>query len=201
MFGKQCEICRSNQPEPGRAPLHPWCFPTEAWSRLHIDHAGPVDGWYYLVVVDAYSKWPEVYRTKSITSATTIEFLRAIFARMGLPKLVVSDNGKQFVLKEFESFLRSNGIKHVTTAPHHPATNGLAERFVQTLKRHLDKSGHLAVNLYKFLFRYRNTPHATTETAPSQLIYGRRLRSRLDLLRPSLRQSRIQTGEDVVGFQ
>lgn len=89
-----------------------------------------------LVIVDTHSKWPEVFCTDS-TSAQTIECLKTTFARFGLPLQLVSDNAQAFVSDEFTRLMSVNGIKHSTSAPYHPATNGLAERFVQTLKQGL----------------------------------------------------------------
>ena len=79
-----------------------------------------------LVLVDAHSKWIEAFVTASGTSAVVIEELRSAFARFGLPELIVSDNGPCFTSEEFELFVRRNGIKHVTSAPCHPVSNGLA---------------------------------------------------------------------------
>ncbi|PAA75827.1 hypothetical protein BOX15_Mlig026022g1 [Macrostomum lignano] len=183
---KSCRTCQLNQPDPPKAPVQPWPLPSEPWERLHIDFAGPVDGHTYLVVVDAHSKWPEVQRMRGTTSAATIAALREMFARQGIPRTLVSDNGPQFASAEFAEFTRANGIRHVFSAPFHPATNGQAERFVQVLKRHLLKSGHSDVELQRLLLSYRNTPHSISGAAPSQLLIGRRLRCRLDLLAPSL---------------
>ncbi|KAL1477324.1 hypothetical protein MTO96_035820 [Rhipicephalus appendiculatus] len=69
----------------------------------------------------------------------TVEKLRSIFAAFGLLEEVVTDNGPQFVSSEFAAFLSSNGIRHKTTPPYHPASNGAAERLVQTVKRNLEK--------------------------------------------------------------
>ena len=91
----------------------------------------------FLVVVDAHSKWPEVIPVSSTTSSSTIEVLRDLFARFGIPEQIVSDNGTQFVSEEFQAFIKSNGIRHITSAPYHPATNRLAERAVQTFKQAL----------------------------------------------------------------
>ncbi|CAL9702203.1 unnamed protein product [Knipowitschia caucasica] len=89
-------------------------------------------------------------------------------------------------------FLKNNGIKHITSAPHHPATNGLAERFVQTFKQSMKASRKEEVSLQQkianFLLAYRNTPHTTTGQSPAMLFMGRNLRSRLDLLKPDIRQ-------------
>ena len=97
-----------------------------------------------------------------------------------------------------------NGIKHLTTAPYHPASNGLAERVVQTLKTGLKKmiAGNIENKLARFLFQYRITPHTTTSRSPAELLMGRRPRSHLDLLRPnvtdsvSTKQERQKEGHD-----
>ena len=67
-------------------------------------------------------------------SAKTIEKLQNLFARYGVPAQLVSDNGAQYKSEEFKLFLKRNGIKHITSAPYHPASNGLAERCVQSFK-------------------------------------------------------------------
>lgn len=142
----------------------------------------------FLVVVDAYSKWLDVRVMKQATSNTTISAFRSLFAMHGIPELLVSDNGSVFTSMEFKNFLQQNSIRHNTSAPYHPATNGLAERSVQTFKAFLkkDSEGSLEDRLSQFLFQYRITPHATTGISPAQLLMGRQPRSRLDLVRPDL---------------
>lgn len=83
--------------------------------------------------------------------------------------------------------MEENGIQHIKSAPYHPATNGLAERFVQTMKHALKSSPSsqsLNRRLNAFLLSYRNTPHATTKVSPASAMFKRQLRTRLDLLRP-----------------
>jgi len=75
---KTCETCQQHQVAPAEAPLHPWEWPGQPWSRLHIDYAGPYKGGMFLIVVDSYSKWLEVHLMKSTTSTATIEKLRDI---------------------------------------------------------------------------------------------------------------------------
>ena len=67
-----------------------------------MDFAGPISGCMYMVVVDAYSKFPEVVKMTNTTAQTTIIALRDIFSRSGLPEILVSDNGAQFTAREFE---------------------------------------------------------------------------------------------------
>ena len=127
---QSCTECQATQSVPPSAPLHLWSWPTRRWSRLHVDYAGPFQGHMFLVVIDAHSKWIEAWPVHAATSSATIEKLRTSFAQFGLPETIVSDNGTCFVSEEFESFLQANGIKHVTSAPYHPSSNGLAERAV-----------------------------------------------------------------------
>lgn len=91
----------------------------------------------FLILVDAYSKWLEVKIVSSLSSKTTIEHLREIFSRFGLPLVVVSDSGTAYTSMEFKNFMETNGVQHKFSAPAHPATNGQAERYVQTVKKKL----------------------------------------------------------------
>ena len=99
-----------------------------------MDFAGPFLGHTFFVDVDAHSKWPEVVMMSSMTSQKTIEAMRSMF---GLPEQLVSNNGPQFTSSEFSQFLKGNWVKHILCAPYHPASNGLAERFVRTVKQAL----------------------------------------------------------------
>ena len=83
---RHCHICQTNHPSPPKAPLHPWDLPTRPWARLHIDHAGPFHGEFFLAVVDAHSKWIDVQIVKSISSDSTISVLRILFV---LPEHIV----------------------------------------------------------------------------------------------------------------
>ncbi len=191
-MAKNCAGCQEHQKAPTQAPLHPWEWPSDKWQRIHVDYAGPFLGHMFLVVVDAYSKWPEVVITNSTTSTQTIEILRTIFGRNGVPEQLVSDNGPCFTSQEFQTFMKRNGIKHITSAPFKPSTNGLAERFVQSMKSSLrsmkKEEGSVQSKLTKFLMSYRNTPQSTTGETPSMLLNNRPLRSRLDLIKPNLRK-------------
>ena len=130
-------------------------------ERIHVDFAGPMEGSMFMIVVDAYSKWPEVVQMKTTTSTATIRELNRIFSRYGFPKMLVSDNGTQFTSKEFTGYCQQNGIQHIRTPPYHPQSNGQAERFVDTFKRSCQKlrgEGATTEVLEKFLLTYRTTP-------------------------------------------
>ena len=98
---KSCEVCQLHSAAPAAAPLkfHPWEWPEKPWSRIHIDHARPFMGQLFLIVIDAYSEWIEVYSTSSTSAIATIEKLRQDFAAHGLPGMVVSDNNSGIAVK------------------------------------------------------------------------------------------------------
>lgn len=186
---RSCSSCQEHRNSPPVAPLHPWEWPSHPWSRLHLDYAGPFMGHMYLILVDAHSKWLDAMVMGSISAAKTIEKLRRVFATHGIPKKIVTDNGPSFVSEEFKRFTRENGIKHIFSAPYHPSSNGLAERGVQTVKqalRQMKDGDSIEEKLTRFLFTYRITPHSTTGVAPAEMLMGRKLRSKFDLLYPDV---------------
>ncbi|XP_046373937.2 uncharacterized protein K02A2.6-like [Haliotis rufescens] len=183
-----CDSCQEDRNCPSVAPLHPWEYPSQPWQRLHMDYAGPFTGSMFLIVIDAYSKWIECAPMSSSNAKATVNQLRRMFAAYGIPEIIVTDNATAFVGEEFATFMSRNGVEHVTTSPHHPAGNGLAERAVQIIKDGLKKTtgDTVATQLHRLLFSYRITPQSTTGVSPSMLFLGRRLRSRLDLMFPNL---------------
>lgn len=190
-FVRCCRSCAEAAKSPRKTDLESWPIPSKPWDRVHIDYAGPIDGLYYFLVIDAFSKWPEIFRTRSTTTSATLEMLQEIFARFGNPGTLVSDNGTQFVSARFKQFCDENGITHLTIAPYHPQSNGQAERFVDTLKRGLKKlreGGNPATfqHLQTFLSVYRSTPNrsAPDGKSPAELLLGRPIKTTLDLLKP-----------------
>eukprot|EP00731_Ephydatia_muelleri_P018626 Em0011g666a len=152
-----------------------------------FDFVGPFMGKQFIVLVDAHSKWLEVSVVSSCSSQQAIKFLRHVFSTHGLPEVLVSDNGSAFISEEFQMFVKRSSIRHITSAPYHPASNGLAERGVKSFKEALKKSsGDVETRLASFLFAYRLTPHSTTGVSPAELLLGRRPRSLLDSLHPDL---------------
>ncbi|KAL2089390.1 hypothetical protein ACEWY4_014078 [Coilia grayii] len=104
---------------------------------------------------------------------------------------MVLDNGSCFTSDQFQEFAEKNGIRHITTAPYHPASNGLAERAVQTFKSLMKKMAGDSVEtkMARALFSYRITPQSTTGKSPAELLCGRKLRSTLDLIHPDFKNS------------
>ena len=187
---RDCSDCQANR---CRAPLkvsNPWIWPTRPWQRVHVDFAGPFNGGMFLIVVDAKSKWMEVIQMSSTSASATIRALRSLFATHGLPEEIVADNGPQFVAGEMKDFLTANGVCLCLSSPYHPASNGEAERAVRTFKEAMrvmkNEPGTQTEKLARFLLSYRTTPHTATGCPPAEILMGRRLRTRLELLRPDL---------------
>ncbi|XP_062514748.1 uncharacterized protein K02A2.6-like [Corticium candelabrum] len=183
---KTCEQCQNARHRPSTTnPPHPWLYPNRPWERVHCDLA-EFGGRQYFVMMDAYSKWPDIYDLGTSASTTkVIDALRRSFSSNGLPERLVSDNGPQFISLEFRDFVQSNGIRHQLTPPYHPASNGQAERLVQELKKSLrgkPAARSWSHQLSLFLLHYRSTPHTTTGKSPAELQLKRTLRTRLDLL-------------------
>ncbi|XP_055309141.1 uncharacterized protein K02A2.6-like [Sitodiplosis mosellana] len=186
---KNCRDCQRIRPESKKVIVHHWMRPNEPFERVHADFAGPIMGKYLFILVDAYTKWPEVRVIPNITAETTIAVCRDIFATFGIPKYFVSDWGTQFVSGDFQAFLKVNGVEHRKGAPYHPATNGQAERYVQTFKNKIKtlkcSRNDLKKNIANILLAYRRAIHPATGKSPSMLMFGRQMKNRLDLMLPN----------------
>ena len=158
-----------------------------------MDFAGLFYGGMFLIVVDTNSKWMGVVQMSSTSVSATIRAFRGLFATHGLPEEIVADNGPQFVAAEMKDFLNERFFNCQWCSPvfvftYHPAFNGEAEHTVRTFKEAMrvmkNKPGTQTEKLARFLLRYRDTLHTATGCLPAEILMGRRLRTRLELLRP-----------------
>ncbi|XP_055613887.1 uncharacterized protein K02A2.6-like [Uranotaenia lowii] len=183
-----CAECQSVRPDSWKAKPHCWEPATEPFQRVHADFAGPFMDTYFFILVDSYTKWPEIKVCRSITAESTENMCREIFSTFGIPSVFVSDHGVQFTAESFQLFLKRNGIVHKMGAPYHPATNGQAERYVQTFKQKLKAlkcpRSKINLELANILLTYRKMLHPSTGQSPSMMMFGRQIRSRLDLMLP-----------------
>ncbi|XP_046424706.1 uncharacterized protein K02A2.6-like [Neodiprion fabricii] len=182
-----CRACLETKKSPPKIALTPWAWPTTPWHRIHADFLGPFNGKTVLVIMDSHSKWPEAIIMQSMSESHTIKAFEEVFARHGYPAHLITDNYSTFVGKAFQSLLKVGGVRHSTTPPYCPATNGAAENFVGTFKRKvaciMADGFNLQEAITKFLFDYRSTPHATTQRTPASLALGRELKTRFSRLR------------------
>jgi len=179
---KECPECQQKLTNPPKQ-FHHWEFSHAPWIRLHIDFA-EVKQQKFLLIVDSFTKWLEIYPMNSTATTPVIENLYEVFARYGLPKTIVSDNGPPFQSDEFAIFMKQNGIQHKFSSPYHPNFNGQVERYVKKFKNALnsDCRGSLRARIARFLLSYRRAPNISTGLSPAELMFNRRIRSRLDLL-------------------
>lgn len=146
------------------------------WVKVGVD-LFECDNRTYLVTVDYYSGWFEFDYLSSSVSLSVINKLKAHFARYGIPQMIMSDNGRQFVSSEFETFCREWGIEHRTSSPYHSRSNGMAESAVKAAKRLVMKTSRDSSDVYGALLELRNTPRQGSGMSPAQMMFGRRTRS------------------------
>lgn len=119
-------------------PMHCRPLAEGPWADIALDIVGPLSGEnrtpYTLVLMNSYSKWPELQFVSEITTKSVIEFLLEVFLREGLPSIILIDNGVQLCSREIKEFLECNGIKHRFGALYHPENNGTVEKFNKTNK-------------------------------------------------------------------
>ena len=173
-----CSICSENAIANQKEPLINRKIPLRPWEVVATD-LFTVNGLDYLLVVDFYSRIPEIEKLENTSSATVISKLKSIFARHGIPAEVVSDNGPQHTSNEFKKFVSDWDFKHNTSSPRYPQSNGLAEKYVQITKRLIEKARKDGRDPFLSLLEYRNTP-IDKRPSPAQLLMSR-LRSVLPI--------------------
>lgn len=185
----QCTTCNQYQRSQQKQPLKSHDVPDRPWQKVGVDlfHLYNEN---YVLLIDYYSKYVEISRlTGSTSSKCVIDVLKSQFARHGLPDIVFSDNGPQFSAAEFKQFAGDYGFTHITSSPHYPQSNGMAERAVQSIKQLLKKAKHDKRDPYLALLDYRNTPQGDAGS-PAQRLMGRRTKTLLptvpSLLKPKL---------------
>ena len=183
---KSCKSCASVAKAPP-IKFNPSPKTDKLWSRLHNDYTSPIKETYFFVIVDSFTKWPEVFKCKTPTTKTTIKALQELFARFGLTGTIVSDNDTPFTSKEFENFYKLLSINHLKSAPYLPRSNGLVERFIDVFKRAIKKANGIETKnevLQEFLSIYRITPNPNTNAnmSPAELMFAMKIRSIFDKL-------------------
>ncbi|UYV64896.1 K02A2.6-like, partial [Cordylochernes scorpioides] len=172
---RKCSVC-IQEAVSKHEPLIPTNFPTRPWQKIGMDLFKFENKW-YLVVIDYYSRFPEMVQLDRLTASVVVRSCKSIFARHGIPETVVSDNGTQFgAAREFANFARQYGFQHVTSSPRFPQSNGMAEAGVKIAKLILKKNQDPSLGLLE----YRSTP-LENGYSPAELLMGRKLRTTLPI--------------------
>lgn len=179
-IAKGCVTCKEYNPDRLPRVYIPWPKASYPMERVHVDFFEKTKK--YLIFVDAYTKWVEVFVMKVTDAKHTIDALRGVFTRFGDPKLIVSDNGPPFNSQEFKSYFTSRSVTVANSPPRHPPSNGEAERWVGTVKSMLSKNDN--VNLETLLFTLRTTPTTESNIIPAELMLSFQPRTPLEKLLP-----------------
>ena len=169
-------------------------LPTRPWTEA-IDLLEPLPtGESILVVVDYYGQCYEVDILKSTVASKVIASLEEMFARRALPESLTSNNRLQFILAEFAEHMVQQSIRHHKVTPKWPQANGEVQRQNSSLLKRLQiayaekKNWRIDLNIY--LADYRALPHRTTGVSPAELLFDRKIRSKL----PELSEIHVEQG-------
>ena len=179
-FIQNCSQCARDY-RPNKEPLIPSTIPDYPWQQVAAD-LFQLKGADYLMIVDYFSRYPEVHKLITTTSQSIINSLKTIFASHGIQETLRTDNGPQFSSQQFVEFAKQYDCTHTSSSPHFPASNGQAERTVQTVK-HLLKD---ADDPPLVLLSYRATPFPWCGRSPAELLMGRNIRTTLSQTTTSL---------------
>ena len=192
-YCKSCHIClKHNYKKNKREPLHPLPVIGTPWERIAIDIVGKMPRTsrghaYILTVMDFATRYMEAVPLRRVDARTTCQALLEIFARYGIPKEILSDNGRNFVAGITEQLMKMLGVYHIKSSPFHPESNGMLKRSHQVLKKTLDKLGATVKDwddhLPQTLLALRTAPHAALGMSPFHLLFGRETRTTVSALR------------------
>ena len=140
-YTRRCQEC-IHQSQPPKEPLQAHIVPQEPWERIAMDYFY-MDGRLYILICDYFSKFPFLFQVKTTSFANLEDHLEELFSVEGIPDEIMSDNGPPFNGKEFSSYLTGLGIRHTTSSPNYPRSNGFIERQIQTVKRLVEKGQQL----------------------------------------------------------
>ncbi|XP_046378547.1 uncharacterized protein K02A2.6-like [Haliotis rufescens] len=167
---KSCASCQELMPQNKAEPLEPHEIPSAPWRKIGTD-LFQIRGKHFLVVTDYFSKYPIVKQIPHpVSSQAVTNELKFMCSILGKPDTVISDNGTQYSGHPFQQFCLNWGITHVTSSPHYPRSNGLAERMVGTVKPIVKKCLMNGQDIDKALLHLRATPIATGLPSPGEML-------------------------------
>ena len=133
----------------------------------------------YLPIVDYYSRFLILHKLASTTARVLIQEMKAVFTELGIPSVIVSDGDTQYTSTEFKDFTKQWQIDHRVSSPRYPQSNGMAERFVQTMKSSLTKTMEGGEDIDLALLTYKTTPLSHNLPSPAELLNSRKYKTLL----------------------
>ena len=168
-----CQPCQETRDNQCKETLRSHAIPERPWAKIGMDLFQAKNQEHYVILVDYYSDYFEINKLNDLEAATVIRATKEQFARHGVPDLVQSDGGPQFISESFKRFAKEWGFQHTMSSPYHSQSNGKAESAVKIAKSILTK----ADDPYMALLEWRNTPSVVVNCSPVQRIFSRRTRS------------------------
>ena len=169
-----CESCSKFQ-VPRAEPMISTKTPSYPWQKIGADFF-EWKGTTYLLLVDYLSRWIEIARMTSTSGTKTVDQFKSICAKFGIPEEIRTDNGPQFVSHEFKNFCAQYEIKHTTSTPRYPQSNGESEKAVRTIKNLLKKCEDSNEDPYLAMLTYRSSP-LESGLSPAEIMLGRKPRT------------------------
>ena len=187
----QCSICQTHQKIQRKETLLPHDIAQYPWQKLGSD-IFEYKGQKYVLIVDYYSKFPIVRKLGSTPDAyTVIAYFKSIFCEYGIPEELISDNGPKYACKKFKDFCALYKIKHSTSSPNFPQSNGMSERYVQTIKNLIIKALESGEDANIALLNYRSTPVCSSLPSPAKLLMNRNIRTLLPISKSMLKSQNV----------
>ena len=211
-FCRSCPTCQvtSRSKRGMKAPLVNLPIIDIPFTRIAMDVVGPLDNSraghrYILVICDYATRYPEAFPLRNTKSRQVANSLIQLFSRVGIPREIITDQGTNFNSRFMKQVYSLLGIRGIRTTPYHPQTDGMVERFNQTLKAMLrkfvsDTGANWDQWLPYLLFAYREVSQASTSYSPFELLYGRQVRGPLDLLRDRWMGENPQPPTNIVDY-
>ena len=186
-YTRSCHGCQLTGRGLSKQPIRSTKLPSNPWEDLAADFLGPLpNGDNILVVVDYHSRFYEVRFMKTINSESTIDALSDIFYTHGLPRTLKTDNATTFTSTQFRDYCDHQGIKHLRITPRWPQANGEVERQNSSLMKRIEiaysENKNYKGEVKRYITAYRNIPHPATGKSPAELLYGRKIRTKLPFL-------------------
>ena len=170
---RRCQVCIKRS-RPAREPLQPHEIPDGPWQKLGMDFFD-LKGKCYILICDYFSKFPFMFSCKTSWSSLK-DHLIDLFSNEGFLKEIISDNSSPFNSQEFADYLSSHGVKHTTSSPHYPQSNGFIERHIQTVKNLLYKVMDAGTRSFQeVLSELRATKIGNDLPSPAEILHGRSL--------------------------
>ena len=175
-YTRRCQEC-IHWSQPPKEPLQAHDVPQEPWERIAMDYFY-MNGRLYILICDYCSKFPFLFQVKTTSFSNLKDHLEELFSVEGIPDEIMSDNGPPFNGKEFSSYLTGLGIRHTTSSPNYPRSNGFIERQIQTVKRLIEKANSTGRSHQETLTSLRAQPLGDGLPSPSEILHGRSLVTR-----------------------